>query len=103
MSKRRGGFSRKVKDRVWQRQDGRCFVTGEPLNNPELHHWMALSIWRKYFPWIPQSLIESDINAIYLNRDVHRQLHNQITLKDYELIAKQLMLEWKQLELISVA
>ncbi len=70
-------FSSQTKDEVYDRQNGRCAITGR-RDNLECHHILPIAISLGFWKNIDPDILKDPENAVYLNSDTHHRLHEQM-------------------------
>lgn len=70
-------FTQETKDLVFDRQGGRCAITGRTYDL-ECHHILPIAIALGFWKNIDPDILKSPENAVYLNAAVHEKLHDQM-------------------------
>ena len=70
-------FTNEVRNQVLEEQNNRCAVTGRK-DHLQCHHLLPISIALGFWPNINPEIIKQRENAIYLNEDIHNQIHEEM-------------------------
>lgn len=70
-------FTPETKSQVYDEQDGQCIVSGREYEL-ECHHMLFVAAARGFWPNIDPEILKQRENAVYLNREVHEKLHEQV-------------------------
>lgn len=70
-------FSLETKNQVLIEQQQKCAITGRE-DNLQCHHILPIAVALGFWPNIDPEILKHRDNAVYVNREVHELIHEQM-------------------------